>query len=201
MSAGRLLKLIIFLWFANLLWGFIPCFLGEHCGSASVLVLMVLVASVLFVSWGYLVAIIYKGIKNKKNETTDRIKSGAWITSLVIAGALVGAISHVSDWGQIVLLGVFLGIPFIMLIRLHLKFILSDIKMPIEIKSWMVWAFFITLGGIVYLLGAIAALLPVLLVDLMWVIQRIKQQKDILSYVESACVLLPYCIISYFVFS
>ncbi len=193
------LKLIIFLWFTYLLVNLVPCFFGAQCGAGGVLVLMVLVASIWFVFWGYLMAVMYKGIKNKKSETTNHLKSGAWITSLVIAGALMGIISHASEWVQaVVLLGVFLGIPFLILIRLHLKFILSDIKMPIEIKSWMVWAFFITLGGAVYLWGAMTMLLPLLLVDLIWVIQHLKKQKGFLSYVESVCVLLPYLVIGHF---
>lgn len=66
----------------------------------------------------------------------------------------------------------------------HMSFALSTIQASERYKLFLTLFFWMGL--------------PVLLVDLMWVIQRIKKQKDGLSYVESVCVLLPYLVIGYF---
>lgn len=81
----------------------------------------------------------------------------------------------------VVFVPLLLGLPIF-----HMGFALSTIQVSERYKLFLTLFFWIGL--------------PVFLVDLMWVIQRIKQRKGFLSYMESACVLLPYLVIGYFIF-
>lgn len=125
---------------------------------------------------------------NKQEDSKEKVSNGVvWITSLCMSILLWFCLSfatHASG-GMLIVLVVFvpllLGLPIF-----HMGFALSTIQVSERYKLFLTLFFWIGL--------------PVLLVDLMWVIQRIKQQKGFLSYVESACVLLPYLVIGYFIF-
>lgn len=201
MLISNLLKSTIFLWFAYLLFNLVPCFLGEWCGSATALLLVALIASVVFVFFVDLMVVIYKRMKNKKSEMPDNIRSGTWITSLIFAVLFGVALSHVTDWTQGILLGICLFIPFFMLLRLHVECVFSDIKSPIEIKAWMVWIFFAIVGGLIFLLGGkviLLLVLPILLVDVMWIFECVKKEKNFVGGMMVLSVLSPYLVIGYF---
>ena len=127
--------------------------------------------------------------KENKQENSKKVSNGVvWTTSLCMSILLCFCLNFITHDSQIALpLMIFFGPLLLALPIFHMSFVLSTIQASESYKLFL---------GLFFWMG-----LPVLLVDLMWVIQRIKKQKDVLSYVESSCVLLPYCIILYFMFS
>ena len=125
---------------------------------------------------------------NKQEDSKEKVSNGVvWVTSLCMSILLCFVLKLANDPQLFLPLMIFLGPPLIVLWLVHMGFALSTIQLSESYKEFLTLFFWIGL--------------PLLLVDLMWVIQHLKKQKDFLSYVESVCVLLPYCIILYFMFN
>lgn len=125
---------------------------------------------------------------NKQEDSKEKVSNGVvWVTSLCMSILLCFVLKLANDPQLFLPLMIFLGPPLIVLWLVHMGFALSTIQLSESYKEFLKLFFWIGL--------------PLLLVDLMWVIQHLKKQKDFLSYVESVCVLLPYCIILYFMFN
>ena len=125
---------------------------------------------------------------NKQEDSKEKVSNGVvWVTSLCMSILLCFVLKLANDPQLFLPLMIFLGPPLIVLWLVHMGLTLSTIQLSESDKEFLKLFFWIGL--------------PLLLVDLMWVIQHLKKQKDFLSYVESVCVLLPYCIILYFMFN
>lgn len=125
---------------------------------------------------------------NKQEDSKEKVSNGVvWVTSLCMSILLCFVLKLANDPQLFLPLMIFLGPPLIVLWLVHMGLTLSTIQLSESYKEFFKLFFWIGL--------------PLLLVDLMWVIQHLKKQKDFLSYVESVCVLLPYCIILYFMFN